>query len=49
VVVRLVPATLMAEYRAQAVTQPVSRLGWVGLIFVLLLWTGLALWFWSQW
>lgn len=48
-VLRLVPPALMAEYRASAVQQPVSRLGWVGLGIVLLLWIGLALWLWSQW
>jgi hypothetical protein len=31
------------------VQQPVSRLGWVGLLIVLLLWIGLALWLWTQW
>jgi uncharacterized membrane protein YkvA (DUF1232 family) len=48
-VLRLIPAALMAEYRANAVHRPVSRLGWVGLVIVLMLWVGLALWLWSQW
>jgi uncharacterized membrane protein YkvA (DUF1232 family) len=48
-VLRLIPAALMAEYRASVVQQPVSRLGWVGLLIVLLLWIGLALWLWTQW
>ena len=48
-VLRLIPPALMAEYRASAAQQPVSRLGWVGLVIVLLLWIGLALWLWSQW
>ena len=48
-VLRLVPAALMAEYRASALQQPVSRLGWIGLVIVLMLWVGVALWLWSQW
>ena len=48
-VLRLVPAALMAEYRVSALQQPVSRLGWVGLAIVLMLWIGLALWLWSMW
>ena len=48
-VLRLVPAALMAEYRASALQQPVSRLGWIGLVIVLMLWIGVALWLWSQW
>lgn len=48
-VLRLVPVALMAEYRASASQQPVSRLGWVGLAIVFTLWIGLALWLWSQW
>jgi uncharacterized membrane protein YkvA (DUF1232 family) len=48
-VLRLVPAGLMAEYRASAMEQPASRLSWVGLGIVLTLWIGLALWLWSQW
>ena len=48
-VLRLIPAALMAEYRASAVQQPVSRLGWVGLVIVLMLWIGLALWLWRYW
>ena len=48
-VLRLVPAALMAEYRASALQQPVSRLGWIGLVIVVMLWVGVALWLWSQW
>jgi uncharacterized membrane protein YkvA (DUF1232 family) len=48
-VLRMVPPVLMAEYRAQAVQQPVSRLGWVGLAMIVLLWIGLVLWLWTQW
>ena len=48
-VLRLVPAALIAEYRASALQQPVSRLGWIGLVIVLMLWVGVALWLWSQW
>jgi uncharacterized membrane protein YkvA (DUF1232 family) len=48
-VLRLIPAPLMAEYRASALQQPVSRLGWVGLAIIMLLWIGLALWLWTQW
>ena len=48
-VLKLIPPALMAEYRATATQQPVSRLGWVGLVVVLMLWTGFALWLWNQW
>ena len=48
-VLRLVPAALMAEYRASALQQPVSRLGWIGLVIVVMLWVGVAMWLWSQW
>jgi uncharacterized membrane protein YkvA (DUF1232 family) len=48
-VLRMVPPVLMAEYRAQTVQQPVSRLGWVGLAMIVLVWIGLALWLWTQW
>ena len=48
-VLRLIPAALMAEYRVSAMQQPVSRLGWIGLVIVLMLWVGVALWLWSQW
>jgi uncharacterized membrane protein YkvA (DUF1232 family) len=48
-VLRLIPPALMDEYRASAALQPVSRMGWVGLVVVLMLWIGLALWLWSQW
>ena len=48
-VLRLVPAALMAEYRASALQQPVSRLAWIGLVIVVMLWVGVAMWLWSQW
>lgn len=48
-VLRLIPAALMAEYRVSAMQQPVSRLGWVGLVIVLMLWIGLAVWLWRYW
>ena len=48
-VLRLIPPALMVEFRAEAVVQPMSRLGWVGLAIVLMLWLGLALWLWTQW
>ena len=48
-VLRLVPAALMAEYRVSAMQQPVSRLGWIGLVIVLMLWIGLAVWLWRYW
>ena len=48
-VLRLVPAALMAEYRASALQQPVSRVGWIGLVIVVMLWVGVAMWLWSQW
>jgi uncharacterized membrane protein YkvA (DUF1232 family) len=48
-VLRLIPPTLMAEFRAEAVLHPVSRLGWVGFAIVMMLWIGLALWLWSMW
>lgn len=48
-VLRLIPPALMLEYRESAALQPVSRMGWAGLVIVLMLWIGLALWLWSQW
>ena len=48
-VLRLIPAALMAEYRVSAMQQPVSRLGWIGLVIVLMLWIGLAVWLWRYW
>ena len=48
-VLRLVPAALMAEYRASVVQQPVSRLGWVGMVIVLMLWIGLSVLLWRYW
>ena len=48
-VLRLVPAALMAEYRASALQQPVSRLGWIGLVIVLVAWAGLAAMLWRYW
>jgi len=48
-VLRLIPDALMADYRASAVSKPVSRLGWIGLILVFLVWSGLAALLWRYW
>ena len=48
-VLRLVPAALIAEYRASALQQPVSRLGWIGLVIVLVAWASLAAMLWRCW
>ncbi len=48
-VVRLVPSVLMVEYRATAMQQPVSRLGWVGMVIVLMMWIGLSVLLWRYW
>ncbi len=48
-VLRLVPPALMAEYRASALQQPVSRLRWVGATMVIALWIGLGVFFWRYW
>ena len=46
---RLVPAALMAEYRASALQRPVSRLGWIGLVIVLVAWASFAAMLWRYW
>ena len=48
-VLKLVPAALMAEYRAGALLRPVSRLGWIGLVIVLVAWASLAAMLWRYW
>ena len=48
-VLRLIPPALIAEFRAVALQQPVSRLGWIGLAIVLAAWAGLAALLWRYW
>ncbi len=48
-VIRLVPAPLMAEFRAKAILKPVSRLGQLGAAIVILLWIVFGLLLWRYW
>jgi uncharacterized membrane protein YkvA (DUF1232 family) len=48
-VLRLIPAPLMAEFRASADARPASRLGRVGMILIIAFWIALGALLWRYW